>query len=181
MLRINTSIMPLACLATLINLAACSASPQERVTLNVLSHQQDARIAVDVDSERAIIDIVSPSGIGNAEFEITSQALPKKIILRMHLRGLEELQFNYGKTVVIGSIASTQGNRIRQHRRDAGSIELQPILPDSPYWMKIDIVAPDGAPKAIPLQSGYIQVEAPEDFVQGQIHRFYIQWVDFYR
>jgi len=181
MLQFDKLVTPLICFILIANTAACTSSPQERVTLNVVSKKQDAQITLDTDGEQAVIDIVSPSGIGNAEFEVTSRTMPKKIVMRFHLRGLEELQFVYGQTVVIGSIASGQDNRVRQHRRGAGNNELEPILPNSPYWMKIDLVAQEGAPEAIPLESGHIQVEAPEDFVQGQVHRFYIQWVDFYR
>ncbi len=181
MLRLSTLVVSVVCLAAIIYLASCSTAPQEHVTLNVVSKKQDVQIAIDASAEQAIIDIVSPSGIGSAEFEISSQALPEKIVLRFHLRGLEEIQFDYGKTVVIGSVASAPGHRIRQHQRDAGSIELEPILPNSPYWMNIDLVAQEGMSNTIPLQSGYIQVEAPEDFIRSQVRRFRIQWVDLYR
>jgi hypothetical protein len=177
----HADVIALFCLAAVTCLVSCSASPQERVTINVVSHKQDAQITIDADGERAVIQIVSPSGIGNAEFEITSRTLPKKIVLQFHLRGLEQLEFAYDKTVVIGSVSSAQGNVIRQYRRDSGSNEAQDVLPNSRYWMKIDLVAQAGSAKTIPLQNGTIEVEAPEDFAQGQHRRFSVQWIDFYR
>lgn len=172
-----------ACFATIVCLASCSTSHGEGVTFNVVPGKQDAQILVDADNERAVIQIFSQSGIGSADIEVTSGTLPKRIVLQFHLRGLEELCFTYGDVVVTGSISSMPGNSIHQNLRDAGDSAGQErsISPDSPYWMKMSIISKGTSPNTIPLQDGYIEVEAPEDLIKGGQRKFSMRWIDFYR
>jgi len=151
--------------------------------IQIVSQNEDAQIKVDVGKDSALIEIFSPKGIGQAEFEIVSQDLPKKILMRFHLRGLEELRFAYDETVITTSLASTGENDIRQSIKRKGDqqIAAQAIMPNSPYWMKTRVVSPDNSRPQIPLQNGYIDVEAPEDFLKGGHRKASIHWIDFYR
>jgi len=150
--------------------------------IRVISHKEDTQIKVDVEEGSALIEIFSPKGIGQAEFEIVSQELPKKLVMRFHLRGLEELRFAYDATVVTTALASTGENDIRQSiQGGSDAIAAQTIMPNSPYWMKMRVVASDNSRSQIPLQNGYIEVEAPKDFLKGGNRKASIQWVDFFR
>jgi len=164
-------------------LAACGVSSSPPVAFHVTPHKPDIQIQIDANPERAVIEVLSPSGIGSADFVLTSRALPKQIVLRLHLRGLEWLRFTYDKGTVSTSVASTQGNAVNQYYRDAGSEAApgQTLAPGSPYWMTINLVTPGTSPQTIPLQDGYIQVEVPADFIRGQHRQFSLQWIDFYR
>jgi hypothetical protein len=130
-----------------------------------------------------VIEIFSESGIGSAVIEVTSEVSPKKIIMRFHLRGLEALRFSYDENVVTASLSSTSVPQIRQSFSRAGErpIKETAIAADSPYWMKMRVVSSDGAHDKIPLQNGYIEVEAPEDFLKNWHRQAAIQWIDFYR
>jgi hypothetical protein len=171
-----------ACLAASVALTACGSSGGGRVTLNVAPDRPETRITVAADAEQAIVEVFSPAGVGGAGVEITSATFPKKIVLRLHLRGLEELRLAYGNTVVRASISSDGGNSISQHQIGAGaSAAQQPLSATSPYWMPIRIVPAGTAPATIPLQDGAIEVEAPQDLIAGGQTKFAIQWIDFYR
>jgi hypothetical protein len=138
---------------------------------------------VEADDQRALVQVWSQSGIGSAHLEATSASLPRRIVIRFHLQGLEQLLLTYDGNVVTGSVASTAGNGIRQSRRTTGdtSAQEQLLSPDSPYWMKMSLISMDAVPAAIPLQEGYIEVEMPDHLLSGGYHKFSIRWIDFYR
>lgn len=173
----------LAAVAAVLDLAACGGLQQNEIMLKVNAAKPDARFKVEVDNENAVIEIFSESGIGSATIEVTSENLPKKIIMRFHLRGLEELRFSYDETVITASLSSTNVPQIRQSFSRAGErpIKEAAITADSPYWLKICLVSSDGAPDKIPLQNGYIEAEAPENFLKGGHRQATMHWIDFYR
>jgi hypothetical protein len=148
--------------------------------LKTISTTQDAQLIIDDRDEVTRIQVQSKSGIGHADLEITSEKLPERIVLQFRLRGLEELRFAYGKTVVTGSISSTDSNKIRQSVGASGGRQ-ENITSGSPYWMKMRIVSSGTSQSKIPLRYGYIEVEAPEDFLKGNYRKFSIHWVDFFR
>jgi hypothetical protein len=149
--------------------------------LNVAPDQQDTRITVGAEAQQTVVQVFSPSGIGGANIEVTSAALPQKLVLRFHLRGLEELRFTYGDMVVTARISSAEERAISQsYRGGRGGAQEQSIAETSPYWMPIRIV-PSGAQATPPPQEGYIEVEAPADFIARGQRTFSIRWIDFYR
>ncbi len=159
-----------------------TAVPNSTVQFKLTPHDQDARLTYTVAGEQAIIDIYSVGGIGSADVAIVSQPLPKAIYLQFHLKGLENLRFSYGKTTVQVSLSSTgQQQATESVTVQASSTLNQAITTDSPYWMNVRVVPNGTAPARIPLQDGYISVQAPADFFAGQNRQFAIQWVDFYR
>jgi hypothetical protein len=153
---------------------SCRSPRRDGSMFKVTSAKSDAQIEVDSRGDEAIIRLTSPSGIGSAEVEITSEALPKRIVLQFHLRGLEELRFAYDATVVTGSLASTPPHQLRQSVREGGnSMQEQIVTANSPHWMRVRIVVKNGSSK-IPLPDGYFEVEAPEDFIKGKHRKFSI-------
>lgn len=163
----------------LLSLAGCEFSPRDPTMIRVISHNAEARFKVAVEADGAVIEIFSPQGIGQAAFEITAPNAPEKILLRFHLRGLEELRFAYHETVVTASMTSSDKHDIRQNLSRAGEKPANPqvISSSSPFWMQIRVKSRG----AIPLREGYIEVEAPADFLQSGARQASIQWIDFYR
>jgi hypothetical protein len=163
--------------------AACSIAPRGGIHFAVTPQKEDARITVHVEEDRAYLDIFSASGIGSADLEVTSQMMPSQIIMRFHLRGLEELRLSYHEAVITATLPSTKADEIRQTFNEAGaaSTAARPLAPHHPQWMKIRIVPQAGAPAAVPLQQGYIEVEVPQSFIAGGHRRVTIHWIDFYR
>jgi hypothetical protein len=167
------------CVAASVAVVSCGSAGGGAIALMATADRPDARVTASADAQQALVEIFSPSGIGGAAVEITSAALPRTIALRLHLRGLEELRFAYAGTTVMVSISSTGDNAVRQTYLGAG--REQAITESSPYWMNIRLAPGSGSPATIPLQDGYIEVEAPKDFFASRQTKFAIQWIDFYR
>ena len=176
MQKILRRFLPLSGAAILLCGTACKIFQHREAMIKVISHKDDSRFHVRVDGDKAIIEIFSESGIGDAAFEFIDQPMPKQLAMRFHLRGLEELRFAYGETVVTVALSSTGDNDIRQSINRAGG-ESVATQAASPYWMKLRLASRD----KIPLREGYIEVEAPEDFFASGARKISIQWIDFYR
>jgi hypothetical protein len=100
-------------------LAACGSAGGGAVALKASADRPDARVTASADARQAVVEVFSPSGIGGASVEITSAALPQAIVLRLHLRGLDELRFTYGDTTIAASLSSAGDNAAQQTYRGA--------------------------------------------------------------
>jgi len=163
-------------------LAGCGATQPTPLTVRSTA-SDDTRVSSEVlPDDRVQITIVSPSGIGRSEIAIEGSRLPKRVVLRLHLRGLESLHLTYGGTQVQGFVTSSAPHVIQQQIVVSGSATLAHDLgPDSPFWMPLRLVAADAATPTIPLANGWIEVELPPNFYATNERTFILNWVDFYR
>lgn len=171
--------MLFAALGIAIELAACAVSIQSPTALKAVPTKGDPQIVFSITSSTAIIDIVSPTGIGGAAIEKTGGQWPPKVLMRFHLNGLEDLKFTYGDKTMAVSVSSTGDNTVRESAIISDS--ETPIKNDSPYWMAVNIVSKDGSAGKIPLEDGLIEVTAAADFLRSGNTQFSIEWIDFYR
>lgn len=136
----------------------------------VMPDQAGNRLAVTTIDHTAVLDIFSERGIGRANVQWLGGDYPAHILLRLHLRGLEELRFTYATTTLTLSMPSTGASTPQQAvMTTSASGQAEPVTPASPYWMKTAVT------------NGWIEVELPPAFVQGRYTRFAVQWVDFFR
>lgn len=183
-IMINNSLFSLAAgAAFILTFASCGSAQQNEIMLKVYTTKPEARTQVETDKDTAIVEIFSESGIGSATIEVTSKAVPKKILMRFHLRGLEELRFQYDEIAITASLSRTNARQTIQSFNRAGErpIKETAIAADSPYWLRMRVLSSNGAPARIPLQHGYIEAEAPEHFLKGGYRQAAIHWIDFYR
>lgn len=150
----------------------------------VTTDRPDNQVHLTVADETAIFTIESARGIGQATIQRVAGPAPKRILLRFHLRGLEEMRLVYGDTATILSIASVGDGQVFQTLAPAHDPQAQeqPITPDGLDWMQTRI-APDsdeGKP-SLPLENGYIEVELPNRFLLERHTTFTLRWIDFYR
>ena len=175
-------IKKLILLLLLTSLTACSLLPQPEPTKFVARPSEfDDHVTFEMVDENAIVTIYSKTGIGGADIEQISGKKPAQYNFHLYLGGLEELKFAYGQTVITVNVSSNEGNEVRQMMRDSGSGVETAVMPDSPYWMDVTIVPTEGTVAEIPLLHGYIDVQAPDDFMFNQDDSFALQWVDFWR
>jgi hypothetical protein len=141
--------------------------------------RETVHLTADVSGDVATIQIISQGGIGSAEVEIVSTALPKRILLQFQLRGLERLRFTYNKTMVEVSLPQGEGvNPSEAVVRDGDQASSEPITASDPNWINVRVVANQ---PTIPLDEGYIEVEVPRSFWTEGGRQFSIQWIDFFR
>lgn len=159
-----------ACAAPAAGPATSATAPSE---VQVATDKPDNRVAVTSDADRLIVDVVSPSGIGNAGVRMATGAMPPTVLMRFHLRGLEQMTLAFGDAVVKLSVPSG-GGPVLQSVIEAG--QERAIGPDSPYWMAVTQAAPpDGSDSVL------FEVTSPPAFAASPPASFTVGWIDFYR
>ena len=155
-------------------------TPSSQPAITVIPGGDDVTSEVALQDDELLIDINSESGIGSATIVIPDESRPAKVILRMHLSGLEQLQMAYDDLVIQASVDSTPPYNVRQRVREE---EGELVIDDtSPYWMDIALVSGDAeVPAKIPLEDGYFEVDVPENFLMGGYEEITLSWIDFYR
>lgn len=163
-----------------VGLGACSASRNRPPAFNIVTPKSSDRVTLAVAGAEATLDIFSETGIGGAEVRLSAGEFPQKMLLRLHLQGLEELRVFYADQVLLASVSSSGKREVRQSRGVArgDSLEWQPLEPGSRYWMEIRIA---GDNPQIPLTGGYFEVQLPRFFREERISQFSLRWIDFYR
>lgn len=133
------------------------------------------RVTVTMVGTRAEVDVFSKTGIGTANVERVSGGRPSGLVLRLRLKGLEELRFTYGGTTVKLSVPTSQESPMLESIITAAG--EQPIDPGSPYWMAVERVEAGKDPAG----KDYFLVTGPQDFLNASRWAFNISWIDFYR
>ncbi len=169
-------ILSLLSTASVLLLASCVAVGSPPVTYTVTPGKKDARVTYHASGGDVTVEVRSPSGIGSAHLSQTGGGVPASLTIRLYLKGLEQLTFEYPGVTVMASISTHDGSVSESVSVNGGA--EQPISPDSPYWMPVKIVAPD---TAIPLKDGYFEAQAPRDFLATASREFTVRWIDFYR
>jgi len=159
--------------------AISSCLPQE-VTIAATPGRKDADLRVQVNGPTALVEVFSPSGMGNAEVRILSPETPEHITLRLHLRGLEDLRLITDSCTILLSVTPGRPNSIRQTLLTPESGEIS-LTPGSPKWISLGVVAADGSAGEVPLSDGYIDVEVPQATLGGGSRVISFRWIDSYR
>ncbi|MBA4017759.1 MAG: hypothetical protein C0483_11345 [Pirellula sp.] len=138
-------------------------------------------MAVEVHKANALISIRSPVGISDAVIERSSEPWSEHLVLRLHLKGLENLRISNGKVTLDAAVSSQDDdmNRVRLWRDGK---EDSPLDATSPCWMEISLVGRDGkSTKEIPLNDGYFEMKLPRPIFEGNPKSITVSWIDFYR
>ena len=163
---------------------SCASQPANaqsggELVFNVIAKNKDDQIDIQYENGTTTIDIHSPTGIGAAKFELESGSMPEEVILRLHIKGLEEFRLVSNQTTIAASSSSSEiFNVSNQSVISAGSEYYIP--PIDPLWMDIEIVS-DETIKKIPLEEGFFEITVPKEFIRSAGNSFEIQWIDFFR
>ena len=151
---------------------------EDPVFMITVKNQQD-RVNLQHENGAMIIDINSSVGIGSAEFELESGAIPQNIVVQLHIGGLEEFRLSSEQTTIAVSVASSSLFTIYDQRIISSGKET-PIASSDSYWMSIRVVSGQSTPK-VPLENGYFEITVPKEFIDNAGNSFQMQWIDFYR
>jgi len=127
----------------------------------------------------AVVEVRSPFGISQATLEREGEAWPRRVTLRLHLKGLEKFEAGNGTTTLHGSVSSNEAgnNRLWQDAK-----EDKALKPGDPLWTEFRLVGADGKPGAkAPLEGGYFEVVLPRALFEGNPKMITVRWIDFYR
>ena len=171
---ITVSIFIMSCASQPANAQSGSES-----VFTVTTKNQDDQIDIQNENSLTIVDIHSPTGIGTAKFELQSGAMPEKLILRLHLTGLEEFRLASNQATIAASGSSSGVFNVTNQSVIAAGNEYS-ITPIDPLWTKVEIVS-GKANKKIPLEEGFFEITVPKEFIRSAENSFEIQWIDFFR
>jgi hypothetical protein len=157
-------------------LAAC-APPPEAVPatpeFQIATDKPDDVVTATIDGERLLVDVQSASGISSAGVRAADGKMPPAVLMRFHLRGLEQMTFAFGDAIVKLSVPSGGDRPVMQSVVEGG--QERPITPESPYWMEVTQTAADGSADSA------FEVASPQAFSVSPTANFTIGWIDFYR
>jgi hypothetical protein len=144
--------------------------------LHVACQRTDTNLQIAHAQDATIIDIRCPFGIDTATINRASAEWPAKILVRLHLHGLESLQVKQDDLTIQWSVRSTGNNSthvsLRQGRDETTLSE------ESPYFAPLRIVGGGGK---IPLKEGYFEVRLPKKLFEHNPDEIRVRWIDFYR
>ena len=171
-MRIHLSLLPMALVIGL-------ATAGEPMPLKITTKRDDDRVEQKADKNSATVSIRSPSGISHAVMERTGDKWPDAVIVRLHLKGLENFRVTNG-TAKIELAAGIQEGKPQVRQWKDGN-EAAPLDEKSPYWIGVRILGDDGAPaKEIPLK-GYFELRLPPALFEKNPKSITVHWIDFYR
>jgi hypothetical protein len=132
------------------------------------------------EKDGVVFEVRSPSGIGDATIAREAASWPKRVVLRLHLKGLEDFRVGNGKVTVHAAVKAGQGKPEVRQWKDGK--EDAPLDGKSPYWLGLVPQRGDGKPAAeIPLKEGFFEVVLPPALFEGNPASISVRWIDFYR
>ena len=149
-------------------------------TFKITTKRDTDKVEVKVEKDKTVFSIHSPFGISQAVIERMDEKWPDGVVLRLHLKGLENFRASNGK-VTLDAAVSSSDDRQRVRLWKDGKEDL-PLDSKSLYWMAIRMVGSDGKPaKDIPLKDGFFEMQLPKAFFEDNPMSITVNWIDFYR
>jgi hypothetical protein len=165
-------------IASICAFAACLGGPVGQPSYRISVSGTDNQVTASSNGPETLFEVTSETGLGSAVIEQVAGASPENVTFRLHLRGLEEFNFEYHDVRVVVAVSS-HGDRSVSESLFRGDSAETAIGPDSPYWMPVQVFAdPASGNQESP---SYFEVGAPNEYIGGKYRSFSIRWIDFYR
>lgn len=143
---------------------AWTAPPQFRI----VTQRSDDSVVVASSAEQSVLTVLSPRGIGSAVIHRPGAQWPAMhtLLLKLRLRGLEELRISNGDVEWIAAVSSSDSTvRLRVKR---GLQETELTNPQDPYWA--DVTTDNG-----------FSVKVPGILFERNPASLNLKWIDFFR
>ena len=161
-------------------LAATTAAADDPPPFKMTTKRADDRVDAKIEKGKATVSVQSPFGISQAVIERGGEKWPDAVVLRMHLKGLENFKVTNGKVKLEASASLQDGKAVIRLWKDGKEDAL--LDAKSPYWIEVRIVGGDGKQaKEIPLKGGYFELPLPRALFEGNPKAVTLSWIDFYR
>jgi hypothetical protein len=158
--------------------AVTTTKADENPPFKITTKRENDRVEVKTEKDKVVFSVHSPFGISNAVIERAGEKWPDAVVLRLHLKGLENFSVSNDKVKLESSLSSQDG-KVRLWKDGK---EETPLDATSPYWTEIQMVGSDCKPaKTIPLKDGYFELQLPKAFFEGNPKSITLNWIDFYR
>jgi hypothetical protein len=169
-----------SCIALLVLGGLAVAADKQPGKLKVATRKADDAVEVKSDGDRTVLAVKSPSGISRAVVERVDDQWPAVVVLRLHLKGLENFAAANGKDTLHAAVSAQEGKlKVRLWKDGKEDARLDE---KSPYWMNLRVLDGDGKPaEKLPLKDGYFEMTLPKAFFEGNPKSITLNWIDFYR
>lgn len=159
-------------------MSAVTAGDDKSPPFKITTKRDNDRVDVKIEKNKATFSVKSPFGISSAVIERTGEKWLDAVVLRLHLKGLENFRVTNDKVKLEAAVSSQNGKvRLWKDGKEDSTLDAK-----SPHWMEIRMVGGDGKPaKAIPLKDGYFEMALPKAFFEGNPKSITVSWIDFYR
>jgi hypothetical protein len=160
--------------------AVTTGADNDALQFRITTKRNDDRVDVKSEKDKATFSIHSPFGISQAVIKRAGEAWPDAVVLRLHLKGLENFKVTNDRVKLEGSASIQDGKPLVRLWKDGK--EDAPLDAKSSYWMAIRILDGDGKQaKEIPLRGGYFEMQLPKALFEGNPKAITVNWIDFYR
>ena len=165
-------------LPAIVGMTGCATAYGDDPPFKITTKRAGDKVEVTVENGKAVISVQSPFGISQATIERSGDNWPTTVMLRLHLKGLENLKITNGKETLKASVSS-QDAKVRLWKDGE---EDSPLDSKHPFWMEVRMVGKDGEPvKSIPLEDGYFEMKLPKALFEDNPKSITLNWIDFYR
>jgi len=148
--------------------------PQFKIT----TKRDNDKVEVTTENDKAVFSVRSPFGISQTVIERTDGNWSDTVMLRLHLKGLENFKISNG-IITIEAAVSSQDGKVRLWMDGK---EDSPLDAKSPHWTEIRMFGDDGKPTTIiPLTDGYFEIQLPKALFEDNPKSITVNWIDFYR
>jgi hypothetical protein len=150
----------------------------EEPQFQIRTKRDNDRVEVKVERGMTVFSVHSPFGISQADIERNDENWPDTVMLRLHLKGLENFKVSNGK-VTLEAVGSSQDGKVRLWKDGE---EDAPLDAESPYWMEIRRVGDDGKlATTIPLTDDCFEIQLPKALFEDNPKLISVNWINFYR
>ncbi len=144
----------------------------------VVLKRADDKVDVTCKEKTTTFSVRSPFGIGHAVVSRVADDWPERVMLRLHLKGLENLRIANEKMELTAERSEKDNKlhlQIAKNKSEKDLLELTK-LPE------IRMIGSDGKSSTqIPLEAGYFEVLLPKVLFESKPKSISISWIDFYR
>ena len=154
--------------------------PPAAATYAVRCDKEGDEIAVIPSADAVTFAVTSKRGIGSATIRRTSGSWPDRVVLRLHLSGLESFSVGSDSLKLNISMLSHGTFPVLQTLRHEGQTKHPPLPKDSGYHADLRVLDAQGEPvKGLPPKGGYFEITLPRPLLDQP--ELQLQWIDFFR
>ena len=154
-------------------------SERPPVAVELVTGSEEEAIHITQTGDEALVDIQKAQGIGTATFSVAAKPKTRRVLVRLHLHGLEELRLTGAEGEWVVSVLSHSGNPILQTFNPSGALGVK-LTPQDALWLTLRIAPTPGQAPTIPLQDGWFELTLPDALVVPGSD-FSLRWIDFHR
>jgi hypothetical protein len=175
---LSLAVVGLAGYLTMTSFAAAGggADPKKQAgKFQITTKRADDTVEVRGEKGRTVFAVKSPFGISQAVIERQEGTWPKAVVLRLHLKRLENFRASNGNATLDAAVLVQNGKAQVRLWKDHN--EDDRLDKKRPLWMDVRIVGGDGKPaRELPLKDGYIEVVLPRALFEGNPKAITLNW-----